>query len=143
MHLKHGQSLFQRLEDYWLSLRLSDSPIPAEHMLMENTSHVGVGITQSNAPTLNDALALYLRLKSEGKSDTFVRGAKRNIGFVVSALGDRPIDMIGGWNTAGVGQTYGNGYPLDVLNKWMRKVLIENSSQTPISVLHDSQTLFQ
>ena len=40
------QSLLQRLEDYWLSLRLSDSPIPAEHMLMKNTSHVGVGITQ-------------------------------------------------------------------------------------------------
>ena len=54
-----------------LSLRLSDSLSPAEHMLMKNTSHVGVGITQSNAPTLNDALALYLRLKSEGKSDTF------------------------------------------------------------------------
>ena len=63
-----ARSIGQRLEDYWLSLRLSDSPIPAEHMLMKNTSHVGVGITQSNAPTLNDALALYLRLKSEGKS---------------------------------------------------------------------------
>ena len=42
------QSLLQRLEDYWLSLRLSVSPIPAEHMLMKNTSHVGVGITQSD-----------------------------------------------------------------------------------------------
>ena len=57
-------------------------------MLMKNTSHVGVGITQSNAPTLNDALALYLRLKSEGKSDTFVRGAKRNTSFVISAQGE-------------------------------------------------------
>ena len=54
-----------------VSLRLSDSPIPAEHMLMKNTSHVGVGITQSNAPTLNDALALYPRLKSEGKSSSY------------------------------------------------------------------------
>ena len=53
------------------------------------------------------------------------------------------VDMIGGWHTAGVGQTYGNGYPLDVLNKWMRKVLIENSSQTPKFVLHDSRTLCQ
>ena len=53
------------------------------------------------------------------------------------------VDTVGGWHTAGVGQTYGNGYPLDVLNKWMRKVLIENSSQTPKFVLHDSRTLCQ
>jgi integrase len=29
------------------------------------------------------------------------------------------IDQIGGWTTAGVGQTYGQGYPLSVLRKWM------------------------
>ena len=32
------------------------------------------------------------------------------------------VDSIGGWITAGVGQGYGNGYPLDVLNKWMNKI---------------------
>ena len=34
------------------------------------------------------------------------------------------VNSIGGWHTAGVGQTYGNGYPLDVINKWM--VMIHN-----------------
>ena len=34
------------------------------------------------------------------------------------------VDTIGGWHTAGVGKTYGNGYPLDVINKWM--VMIHN-----------------
>jgi integrase len=29
------------------------------------------------------------------------------------------VDKIGGWQTAGIGQGYGNGYPLDVLHKWM------------------------
>ena len=34
------------------------------------------------------------------------------------------VDSIGGWITAGVGQGYGKGYPLDVLNKWMLKISI-------------------
>ena len=32
------------------------------------------------------------------------------------------VDSIGGWITAGVGQGYGKGYPLEVLNKWMLKI---------------------
>ena len=32
------------------------------------------------------------------------------------------VNRIGGWLTAGVGQTYGNGYPLGVLNRWMSKI---------------------
>jgi len=32
------------------------------------------------------------------------------------------VDQIGGWHTEGVGQSYGNGYPLDVLHKWMNKM---------------------
>lgn len=31
------------------------------------------------------------------------------------------VDQIGGWQTEGVGQGYGNGYPSDVLFKWMQK----------------------
>ena len=33
------------------------------------------------------------------------------------------VDAIGGWRTAGVGQSYGNGYPLDVLQRWMEKIV--------------------
>jgi len=29
------------------------------------------------------------------------------------------IDQIGGWSTAGVGQSYGEGYRLDVTKSWM------------------------
>ena len=32
------------------------------------------------------------------------------------------VDAIGGWKTSGVGQGYGNGYPLDVLGRWMGKI---------------------
>ncbi|MDA7545659.1 tyrosine-type recombinase/integrase [Alphaproteobacteria bacterium] len=32
------------------------------------------------------------------------------------------IDKIGGWITAGVGQPYGQGFPLEVISKWMNKI---------------------
>ena len=32
------------------------------------------------------------------------------------------VDQIGGWQTEGVGHSYGNGYPLAVLMKWMKAV---------------------
>ena len=32
------------------------------------------------------------------------------------------VDAIGGWKTSGVGHGYGNGYPLEVLEKWMRRL---------------------
>jgi hypothetical protein len=32
------------------------------------------------------------------------------------------IDGLGGWITSGVGQTYGKGYDINVLSKWMLKV---------------------
>ena len=33
------------------------------------------------------------------------------------------VDSIGGWITAGVGQGYGRGYSLQILYKWMLKIL--------------------
>jgi hypothetical protein len=32
------------------------------------------------------------------------------------------VDAIGGWKTSGVGHGYGNGYPLEVLGKWMKRI---------------------
>jgi hypothetical protein len=32
------------------------------------------------------------------------------------------VDSIGGWTTEGVGQSYGNGYPLTIRHKWMLKI---------------------
>ena len=34
------------------------------------------------------------------------------------------VDAIGGWQVASVGQKYGNGYPLGVLRKWMRAIVL-------------------
>ena len=70
-----AQSLLLRLEDYWLSLRLSRMTLPAEHLILKN---VEAG-TYSNAPKLSEALKTYLRLKSEGRDDIFVRCASPDI----------------------------------------------------------------
>ena len=77
-----AQSIIQRLEDYWLSLRLSRMALPAEHLILKN---VELG-ANSNAPKLSEALETYLRLKSEGRDHVFVRGATRNIKTVIKYL---------------------------------------------------------
>ena len=40
------------------------------------------------------------------------------------------IDQIGGWLTHGVGNSYGNGYPPDILAAWLRKTLFDHSTKT-------------
>ena len=36
------------------------------------------------------------------------------------------IDQIGGWSTAGVGQTYGEGYSLEKKWEWMEEIFCES-----------------
>ena len=86
--MRSSQSILQRLEDYWLSLRLSSMPLPGQHLIKDRPrDYFG-----SDSPLLTDALAKYLALKGKGKDKTFVRGANRNINYVIEHLGDRPID---------------------------------------------------
>ena len=33
------------------------------------------------------------------------------------------IDQIGGWSSSEVGETYGEGFSLDVLNKWLIEIV--------------------
>ena len=33
------------------------------------------------------------------------------------------IDRLGGWSIGGVGEAYGDGYPLDVLIRWAENIL--------------------
>ena len=32
------------------------------------------------------------------------------------------VDSIGGWSKASIGESYGKGYPLEVLYKWLKKI---------------------
>ena len=73
---------YQRLDDYWTSIRLTKMQVPAEHMLVSKP----LINSNSNAPLLSEALSTYLRLKGEGKDNTFIRGANRNIKYVIELL---------------------------------------------------------
>ena len=80
-------SITAKLEAYWLSLRLSAMDVPASHLLVANSDY------QSNVITLSQAKQAYIKLKGEGRSKTFFTSAERNTNYVISCLGDRPIDQ--------------------------------------------------
>ena len=84
-----SKSLYQKLDDYWTSIRLTKMQVPAEHMLLKRP----LVNTNSNAPLLSEALSTYLRLKGEGKDKIFIRAANRNIKYVIELLGNLPIDV--------------------------------------------------
>ena len=86
--VRSAKSIAQRLEDCWLSLRLSRIDIPALHLVRDKP----LLPSQSYCMHVTEALHLYLRLKGVSKDKVFKRGAKRNIQSVADVLGDRPLD---------------------------------------------------
>ena len=81
--VRASKSINQRLEDYWLGLRLQDMDIPAIHLVKAN--HV-----DDSSPLMLDAVENYLRIK--GNDDCiFIRTAQRNGSYVAKLLGNRPI----------------------------------------------------
>jgi integrase len=86
--IRAARSIAQRLEDYWMSLRLANIDVPALHLLRERPQKA----SQSSCMALSEALDLYLRLKGVNKGKVFRRGAERNIQSVVDVLSDRPLD---------------------------------------------------
>ena len=83
---RSAKSINQRLEDYWLGLRLQQIDIPAINLVRVPQSDVA-----NECLNLSQAMDLYLRLKSAGKDKTFVRSAHRNVGYVIKVLGDHPL----------------------------------------------------
>ena len=83
--VRASKSINQRLEDYWLGLRLQNMDIPAIQVVKSSDSIV------DNTILLSEACELYLRLKGMGKDKVFVRTANRNTQYVTNLLGDRPI----------------------------------------------------
>ena len=69
-----ARSITQRLDDYWLGLRLQKMDIPAINLLRTGAN------PSNNDYMLTDALELYLKLKGIDKDKTFIRTAHRNTG---------------------------------------------------------------
>jgi integrase len=56
------------------------------HLLIDDKADM-----EDKSPTLLESVEMYLQLKANKDSPTFVRAAKRNSRYVVEALGNRPI----------------------------------------------------
>ena len=82
--IRASKSLYQRLDDYWTSIRLTKMQVPAQHMLVTKPPIN----SNSNAPLLSEALSTYLNLKGEGKNKIFVRTANRSIKYGIQLLGN-------------------------------------------------------
>jgi integrase len=83
--VRASKSINQRLEVYWLGLRLQNIDIPAIQVVRSSDN------LQDNTIKLSEACELYLRLKGVGKDKVFIRTANRNTQYVTKLLGDRPI----------------------------------------------------
>ena len=81
--LRAAGSVTQRLEDYWLGLRLQQMDIPAIHLVKADD-------VEDNSPLLLDAAEMYLAIKRR-TDKTFIRTARRNATYVVKVLGNKPI----------------------------------------------------
>ena len=62
---KITKSVTQRLEDYWLGIRLQNMNVPAMHLIKTDSDN-------DYGPNIIDALQLYLKLKGVNKNKTFL-----------------------------------------------------------------------
>ena len=91
------------LEAYWAQLRLADRSVPGLALVRSSSkkiqespdviSKASPDFFSSSCPTLSDALEFYLRLKGNSRAKTFVAAGHRNIGYVVEAIGNKPLDQ--------------------------------------------------
>ena len=87
--MKASNSFAIKLDDFWLKFRISNIDVPASNLLVQGQPAKSF---TSNLPKLSGALNKYCLLKGIGKSDQFFTVAKRNIGYVIDYVGDRPLD---------------------------------------------------
>jgi hypothetical protein len=83
--IRTSKSVTQRLEDYWLGLRLQNMDIPAIQVVKSSDA------AENDTLLMSEACELYLRLKGVGKDKVFIRTATRNTDYVIKLLGDRPL----------------------------------------------------
>ena len=82
---RSARSITQRLDDYWLGLRLQKMDIPAINLIRTSSN------STNNDYRLSDALELYLQLKGIDKDKTFIRTAHRNTEYVIQVLGNKSV----------------------------------------------------
>ncbi len=83
---RSAKSISQRLDYYWHDLRLQKIGIPGLHLVIGDNVEV-----DDSSPSMMDAVDVYLRLKADKQTPTFIHATKRNGGYVAGVLGNRPV----------------------------------------------------
>ena len=85
---RSSRSITQRLDDYWYGVRFSKLDVPINNLIASKQINTEV------SSKVVDALELYLRLKGRDRDAGFHRTAKRNIKYVIKAIGNKNIKDI-------------------------------------------------
>lgn len=93
-----------KLDEYWSHLRLSQTDLPGKKFLQQAQEVYQRTSTARQAPKaeiipaaveasprLAEAVQSYVRLKGDGKAETFRRAAERACGYLVDAAGEKPL----------------------------------------------------
>ena len=78
-----------QLEGYWQHLRLRDAPVPGAHLLYAANDEPA----DDGSLRFSEATDLYLRLKGQGKAETFHRAAARACRYLTEVAGDKPLSQ--------------------------------------------------
>jgi len=84
------------------------------------TSNLGCNANSASA-------AINKWIKTVAGSDAVIHGLRHSFRDRLRAV-EAPseiIDQLGGWSLKTVGQGYGDGYQLDILSKWLEKIVIQ------------------
>ena len=85
---RSSRSITQRLDDYWYGVRFSKLDVPINNLIASKQINTEV------SSKVVDALELYLRLKGRDRDKVFHRTARRNIKYVIKAIGNKNIKDI-------------------------------------------------
>ncbi|MDC2993134.1 tyrosine-type recombinase/integrase, partial [bacterium] len=78
-----------QLEGYWQHLRLRDAPVPGAHLLRAANDEPA----DDGTLRFSEATDLYLRLKGQGKAETFQRAAARACRYLTEVADDKPLSQ--------------------------------------------------
>ena len=78
-----------QLEGYWQHLRLRDAPVPGAHLLRAANDEPA----DDGTLRFSEATDLYLRLKGQGKAETFHRAAARACRYLTEVASDKPLSL--------------------------------------------------
>jgi len=98
----------------------------AKRLIARESTYCFPRYTNSESCNSNSAsAALNKWIKQETKSDIVIHGFRHSFRDRLRAV-SAPLDMVdilGGWSLQTVGQSYGEGYPLELMAETMRKAL--------------------